>query len=485
MAGPQVLQSSGHSRWKQWWRRSPNTCCSKKILLLLVWLASFTFSRSVLVYAVPTYIRNGIVLQTSIFLSSTFAPLIGWLADVRFGRYEVIKFSSIVYFLASILYYFAMFAGESVSTLSTVLYSIAFVIVSFQFISYATAMLPFLTDQIIGATSDELSTVVRWYIWVQYLGICLSDIISCFSTPGNFENVFVFVVPLAVIIISDCLCQQWLDRTHKVTNPIKLIIQVLNYTRKHSYPERRSAFTYIDEEQPTRMDYGKEKFGGPFTEEEVEDVKTVLRLLPLVICLSLSVGALEWIPMVYLFYDDKENSLLNESIRDWLFPLLLIPLYQLLLHRCFRSCSPSMLRCIGAGLLMCSLGFILLSAFGVYGVIVSDDMQRYISCTALAANATNPGNNAEWYWKLGPYILYDIGRTISGVLILEFIIAQSPDKMKGFAIGVMLAFRGIVLFSRFKASAIALYSLFRFSNNSYPCCTVCGLSGPYQVLHTT
>ena len=89
-----------------------------------------------------------------------------------------------------------------------------------------------------------------------------------------------------MIIISDCLCQQWLDRTHKVTNPIKLIIQVLNYTRKHRYPERRSAFTYIDEEQATRMDYGKEKFGGPFIEEEVEDVKTVLRMIPLVIMLE-------------------------------------------------------------------------------------------------------------------------------------------------------------------------------------------------------
>ena len=31
------------------------------------------------------------------------------------------------------------------------------------------------------------------------------------------------------------------------------------------------------------MDYGKEKFGGPFIEEEVEDVKIVLCLLPLVI----------------------------------------------------------------------------------------------------------------------------------------------------------------------------------------------------------
>ena len=95
-------------------------------------------------------------------LSYSFAPFIGWLADDGFGRYEVIEFGSIASVLASLLYYFAMFAGESASTLSTVLYSIAFVIVSFLFISYAAAMLPFLTDQIIGATSDELSAVVRW-----------------------------------------------------------------------------------------------------------------------------------------------------------------------------------------------------------------------------------------------------------------------------------------------------------------------------------
>ena len=145
-----------------------------------------------------------------------------------------------------------------------------------------------LTDQIIGATSDELSAVVRWYYWAEYLGIGLSQI---FIFSGNinfgFGSILIFAIPHAVIIISECLCQQWLDRTHKATNPIKLIIKVLNYARKHSYPERRSAFTYIDEEQPSRMDYGKEKFGGLFTEEEVEDVKTVLRLLPLVVCLSL------------------------------------------------------------------------------------------------------------------------------------------------------------------------------------------------------
>ena len=188
------------------------------------------------------------------------------------------------------------------------------------------------------------------------------------------------------------------------------------------------------------MDYGKEKFGGPFTEEEVEDVKTVLRLLPLVIFLSLSVTVLGLGPNVYLFNDIE---ICNEAILSWLFPVVLIPLYQLLLYQCFRSCSPSMLRCIGAGLFICTLGFIVLSALGVVGVIVSDDVQRYLSCTA--PNATNP-DNVEWYWKLDPHILYGIGRTIVVVLVFKLIIAQSPDKMKGFVMGISMAICGFVVF---------------------------------------
>ena len=100
-------------------------------------------------------------------------------------------------------------------------------------------MLPFLTDQIIGATSDELSAVVRWYVWVQY-----SEIVLTLSTTGNFVNICVYAIPLAVIIISD------------------IVSAVVGHQR---------------------------------------------------------------------------NSLLNDSITNWLFPLLLIPLYQLLLHRFFSQ----------------------------------------------------------------------------------------------------------------------------------------------------
>ena len=109
-------------------------------------------------------------------------------------------------------------------------------------------MLPFLTYQLIGATADELSAMIHWYIWADNFGSGLSFTIYMLGIIPYLNVVTVGVaghivaVPLALIIISDCLCQQWLDRTHKVTNPIKLIIQVLNYTRKHKYPERRSAW---------------------------------------------------------------------------------------------------------------------------------------------------------------------------------------------------------------------------------------------------
>ena len=465
MAGSRVISPSyGRCHWKQWWKRSP-TCCSKKILLLLVWHLLFYFSWGALAYVL---IASDSVYFASIFLSYSFAPLIGWLSDVRFGRYEVIKFGSIASFLSSILCYFAVFNG-GFSILSNVLLSIATVVVSIGFACYTAAMLPFLTDQIIGATSDELSTVVHWYYWMQNFGLGASSMIVYYyyyyvvSNLASFLvcSTIIFAVPLAVIIISDCLCQQWLDRTHKVTNPIKLIIQVLNYTRKHRYPERRSAFTYIDEEQPTRMDYGKEKFGGPFTEEEVEDVKTVLRMIPLIICLSLNVNILDMSPTVYLFNDNDIILILNVAIVSWLFPVLLIPLYQLLLYHWFHRYSSNMLHCIGAGLFICALGFILLSALGVVGVIVSDDVQRYLSCTTVSPNATNPGDYTEWYWKLSPCIFYGVGKTIINVLFLEFIIAQSPDKMKGLVMGIALAIHGIVDLIALKFSQFTLcYDLF-------------------------
>ena len=62
-------------------------------------------------------------------------------------------------------------------------------------------------------------------------------------------------------------------------NPLKIVLRILAYSFKHKFPERRSSLTYWENSIPSCIDLGKDKYGGPFTYEQVEDVKTMFRLL--------------------------------------------------------------------------------------------------------------------------------------------------------------------------------------------------------------
>ena len=300
------------------------------------------------------------------------------------------------------------------TTFTNSILPIVSVIVNFGATCYMVAMPPFLTDQIIGPTSDEQSAIVQWYYWTIIIGHALTEIIWQYFGYNEVIIGKILVVPLAVIIISDCLCQQWLDRTHKVTNPIKLIIQVLNYTRRHIY--RRSAC--INEEQLPRMNSAKNKFGGPFTEVEVEDVKTVLCLLPMVVCLSLFVDGLISIHIILYYLNSRTLS------RNYWVPFILIPFYQLVLRHIINSYSSRKLKCFGACLFVAILFYLIyidLSSSTLYFVHV------------------------EWYWQVYYDFLFSIAKTIGNILLLELIITRSPDKMKGLVLGSMLACQGVVM----------------------------------------
>ena len=122
-------------------------------------------------------------------VSRLLAPLMGWLADVKFGRYEMIKSGSLFAFMASILVFFALVTE---GTLCKVLVSIALAIVSLSSTCVSVAMLPFLTDQLIGATADQLSTVVYWYYWAVNFGRALSEPIFVFSYLPIIKKVYTY-----------------------------------------------------------------------------------------------------------------------------------------------------------------------------------------------------------------------------------------------------------------------------------------------------
>ena len=134
----------------------------------------------------------------------------------------------------------------------------------------------------IGASADDIGAAVQWCYWTLSVGTLAHLLFLCLPINQQTSTEIFLAwsfLSLSVVLITDCLFHKWLDVHFKRNNPFKTIFRVLNYARKTKYPEHRSALTYFDEEEPSQLDYGKHKFGGPFT-EEVEDVKTVLRLMP-------------------------------------------------------------------------------------------------------------------------------------------------------------------------------------------------------------
>ena len=101
-----------------------------------------------------------------------------------------------------------------------------------------------------------------------------------------------------ILLVLACWKRHWFYIKPDLRNPYKVVVKVLNFVRKHKHPLCRSAFTYSDADLPSRIDFAKQRFGGPYTTEQVEDVKTFLRILLLLVSVG-SVFALE-IPTGYI-----------------------------------------------------------------------------------------------------------------------------------------------------------------------------------------
>ena len=89
----------------------------------------------------------------------------------------------------------------------------------------------------------------------------------------------ILVLFLSILLLISCWKRRWFHSEPGHHNPYKTVYDVIKFSKSHKHPLHRSAFTYCDNYIPSRLDFAKERFGGPFTTEQVEDVKTFLRIL--------------------------------------------------------------------------------------------------------------------------------------------------------------------------------------------------------------
>ena len=306
---------------------------------------------------------------------------------------------------------------------------------------------PFNVDQLIGATAEELSAIVYWHCFGHPLGLSLADISSCTITDKLYQqsiSICVSGVAVTIVVVTYYLLKHHLDTIPLLTNPIKLIAKVLNYARKNKYPRYRSALTYWEDSAPSRLDLGKNKYGGPFTEEEVEDVKTFLRYIPLFIAIFGYTAVTIVLPSFNVPQTRGNvtfNCLLQNNGVTCLAASTVLVAYRVVLYRCCYKYVPSMLKQIGLGLCLLLLSTI---------PLVAMDLQDYdaaINCT-LINTAYYDATNLDYVLVTVYHIVRGIGSVVVLLVMLELTVAQSPGHMRGLMVGMYYgAFGTFVLLS--------------------------------------
>ena len=378
---------------------------------------------------------------------SIFYPLFGWIADGWIGRYRAILYGLYSLIIGCVLLTVSVFILDLDLLASEIFRWTSKVFNYFGISAIYANTFPFITDQMIGASADELTATIHWWFWSLTLPNMIAHHQLCIlpNLPKALMSIFLSFAGLTVSLSSLFLGQHLLNKTPQITNPIKHIAKVLNYARKNKYPRNRSAFTYWEHDIPSRLDLGKDKYGGPFSEEEVENVKTTLRLIPIIfICpmiqLPVHIRASQQYHM-----RAKHNSILGCLSRDQANFFLEIatfgiPLYHFIIRPFLRKITkytPSMLKLIGFAIFLKLLGVIGMVAIEIVGHLENQNV------TCMFNDHIEVVMSLNYYWSIIPLILNAIGNVVFFLVINEFIIAQSPQQMKGFLFGRFYAFDGI------------------------------------------
>ena len=129
-----------------------------------------------------------------------------------------------------------------------------------------------------------------------------------------------------------------------------------------------------------------------------------------------------------------------------LFPSYIIATFYLLHNKSIRIFSR-----IKLGIVLCLLGVLSLLIIDLIGHSLKNNASNNTQCMFQVYRTSNemlayPALDMHWSVLIPPNLLLGIGPLIVVTTTFEFILAQSPQSMKGLIIGVFFAIRGLFQF---------------------------------------
>ena len=378
-------------------------------------------------------------------------PLCGWLADVYFGRYKVIHICLFTMWTASLLNAVCTIIKSVAASQVSVYIDYIFLFAMVAGLSgFRANIIQFGIDQLPDASSMEITSFILWLAWTMSVSgtIVFAISSSCLTTHSkyyHFTASLVVAVSLSICMCLNLLFRRWLIKEPPTQNPFKLVLRVIRYAIKNKYPRQRSAFTYHEDELPSRIDFGKQKYGGPFTTEQVEDVKTFLRLA-LIIAVGGYAASTIWVlqyPQEYIVRHLQGWNITKETPlacferatvihSDTLFVAGFVPLFEFILYPLFSKClQPDRIntfRKFASGMMFCLFQIIALLTIEAVGQVNTNK-----SC--IFADKYYNVINVDYRVSILTGITAGSSFLAMFTASVKLICSQSPYNMKGLLLG--------------------------------------------------
>ena len=409
-------------------------------------------------------------------------PVSGFLADVCCGRYRTITFSLFLLWCAFVplsIVSVLLFLDIKKTASYIPLGGIAFILITTGLAGYQANIIQLGLDQLHEAPCRYLGLFIHWNGWCGTLGAFVCHIIITMwafynKQDGIAERVvqslpWVFLLILSVLLAFSCYNHQWFYSEPGQHNPYRTVFKVLSFAKKHKHPIQCSAFTYCEDERPTRIDFAKRKFGGPFDTDQVEDVKTFLRILRLLFSLGpvflLEVPTSSFVFIVFGLHISvgkqvEFNYKGHRSLPRWLFlesgvlqailAIVVLPVYIWVVYSVLYRRIPRILSRLKLTVVLFLIGVLSMLVIDVTGHIKANHHGNANSshCMFIAESKKfdfSPLNMTQWA-LIPPNVILGIAPLLLDITVFEFISAQSPHSMKGLLIGMFFAIKGFFQF---------------------------------------
>ena len=489
---------------------------SKAAILMIFWAAAVgaVYTHVLLVTAVlidTNPLSSDISISANVCLPyailafvTMFYPLSGFIADVCCGRFKTVVIG-LCFILAFILlmvlaeivvlvtnlkvhslityYNYSTMFHQAEGLIAFILVIISLVTFMIGLAGYQANLVQLGLDQLFEAPSQYLSLFILYAIWTFKLGsvpltvtfplfLCRDPIHQAAIKVLAFFPLIIAVFLILLLVIS-WRKHHWFYTEAGHENPYKTVFKIINFARKHKHPLQRSAFTFSDNYIPSRLDFAKERYGGPFTTEQVESVKTFLRILIVLFAMgpifTLEVPASYFIFPLFGFHTLQRNTHLEDrefctgrhtilgvgTLMNILSTLVIFPIYMCFTYSILHKKVCKMLTRLFVGAVLCLLGVASLLIIDTVGHSLKHttaDISNHTQCMfhLYRTNGTlwlqYPALDMHWSVLIPPSLFLGVGPLILMTATLEFISAQSPQSMKGLLIGLFFAIRGLFQF---------------------------------------